>query len=67
MQSSTDAIVTLDGAGVVRGWNPAAERLLGYTRREARGRDLEFLAPETDGWAVREALLHRCVEGVRRQ
>ncbi|MBB1075812.1 PAS domain S-box protein [Rhodoferax sp. 4810] len=41
-----DAIITLDADGAIEYWNPAAERLLGYTQQEIRGRDLHrLLAP----------------------
>ena len=44
------AIVEADaGTGRVEGLNPDAERLLGYTEAEARGRQLEELFP---GWAT---------------
>ena len=32
------AITTIDMAGAIRGWNPAAERLLGWTEQEVIGR-----------------------------
>lgn len=40
LDSSLDAIVTMDAAGVVAGWNPAAETLFGWTGAEAAGRSL---------------------------
>jgi PAS domain S-box-containing protein len=45
VESSSDAIVgeTLDGTVVY--WNPAAERLFGYSAEEIEGRSIEFLAP----------------------
>ncbi|MCL4215560.1 MAG: DUF3365 domain-containing protein, partial [Candidatus Hydrogenedentes bacterium] len=45
--SAQDAILTMDPKGLVSFWNPAAERILGYTREEAMGRNLhEFMVPE---------------------
>ena len=43
--SSADAIIgeTLDG--IITDWNPAAERLYGYTAEEAIGQHLSILAP----------------------
>ena len=38
-----DAVVTTDMEGIVRTWNDAAERIYGYTAREAIGRNVEFL------------------------
>ena len=45
--SALDAILMIDPQGNVSFWNPAAERLLGYTKDEASGQDLHSLiAPE---------------------
>ena len=38
-----DAVVTTDMDGIVRTWNDAAERIYGYTAREAIGRKVDFL------------------------
>ena len=47
MDSALDAILMIDDQGRVSYWNPAAERILGYTRHEAMGRNLhELIAPE---------------------
>src|SRR6478735_6111295 len=43
--SAADAIISTDLAGVIRGWNPGAERLYGYTEDEALGRPLNLLEP----------------------
>jgi PAS domain S-box-containing protein len=44
--SAQDAIVMIDAAGRATLWNPAAERLFGYSAEEMLGRDVhEFLAP----------------------
>jgi PAS domain S-box-containing protein len=41
------AILMMDQRGAIRYWNPAAERILGYSAEEAIGRNLhELLAPE---------------------
>lgn len=46
VESSEDAIVgkTLDG--IINAWNPAAERLYGYTAAEVVGRPISTLMPE---------------------
>ncbi len=45
-QSARDAILMMDGDGRVSFWNPAAERILGYTADEAVGRNLhDLIAP----------------------
>lgn len=46
-QSSQDAIVMIDSRGRIILWNPAAEKLFGYTEIEAMGTKLnELIAPE---------------------
>ena len=45
--SSLDCIIVMDQEGIVREWNPAAERTFGWTREEAVGRILgELIVPE---------------------
>ena len=45
--SAQDAILMIDPQGAITFWNPAAEKLFGYTREEALGRNLHrLLAPE---------------------
>jgi PAS domain S-box-containing protein len=41
-----DAIVVCDAAGAITLWNPAAERLFGYTSSEAMGQTLDIIIPE---------------------
>ena len=43
-----DAIVTLDPDHQIVEWNPGAERMFGYTRAEAVGRDLDDLVNQPD-------------------
>ncbi|MCK9640392.1 MAG: PAS domain S-box protein [Prolixibacteraceae bacterium] len=45
--SAHDAIIMIDGEGLISYWNPAAERILGYSRYEAIGTNLhELIAPK---------------------
>jgi PAS domain S-box-containing protein len=41
-----DAIIAADRAGIIRFWNPGAERLFGYVRREALEQSLNLIIPE---------------------
>jgi PAS domain S-box-containing protein len=41
-----DAVLSKDLEGIVTTWNPAAERLYGYSAEEAVGRHVSFLIPD---------------------
>jgi len=41
-----DAIVIADPSGAITVWNPAAERLFGFTQAEALGNSLDLIIPE---------------------
>jgi PAS domain S-box-containing protein len=41
-----DAIVYADHEGVIRYWNPGAERVFGFTAAEAVGRSVDLIIPE---------------------
>jgi PAS domain S-box-containing protein len=54
-----EAFLAVDPDGVVVGWNPAAQALLGYTADEVCGRHLEeSVRPDYDGRPVGAALAH---------
>ena len=54
--SAWDAILMIDPKGQVSYWNPAAERILGYTKDEAMGQTLhDLIAPKQYHQAHREA------------
>jgi PAS domain S-box-containing protein len=46
VEAAGDAIIVADVAGRIVLWNPAAERLFGFTEAEAVGRSLDLLIPE---------------------
>ena len=45
VQSSDDAIVSKDLNGVIMSWNPAAERMFGYSESEAVGQSITLILP----------------------
>jgi PAS domain S-box-containing protein len=45
VESSNDAIITEALDGTITGWNPAAERLYGYTAEEAVGETIDLIVP----------------------
>ncbi|MBI3601712.1 MAG: PAS domain S-box protein [Candidatus Omnitrophica bacterium] len=46
VESSDDAIFGKDLEGVITSWNHGAERLYGYTAKEAVGKSMAFLVPQ---------------------
>jgi PAS domain S-box-containing protein len=54
-----DAVVAMDTEGLVTDWNPAAEKMLGYTRDEAVGAKLSALIVPEIHRAAHEAGLQR--------
>jgi PAS domain S-box-containing protein len=48
LEVSPTAIVTTDPDHKVTSWNPAAEKLFGYSREEAIGRDVDALVANTE-------------------
>jgi PAS domain S-box-containing protein len=42
----SDAIIAADRDGIIRFWNPGAERIFGYVQDDAIGRSLDLIIPE---------------------
>lgn len=48
IESAIDGIISIDAKGIVHSFNAAAERIFGYSREEAIGRNISFLMPWPD-------------------
>jgi len=46
LRTQSDAIIAADQDGIVRFWNPGAERVFGYAAAEAMDRPLDLIIPE---------------------
>jgi PAS domain S-box-containing protein len=64
VEYSNDAVVTKTLDGTITAWNPAAERMFGYTAEEAIGRNIETIVPEQRRPELRD-LLARVGRGAR--
>jgi PAS domain S-box-containing protein len=64
VQSSNDAIVTQALDGTITGWNPAAERLFGYSAEETVGKSIDLIMPHDRAAEVQE-ILRRVARGER--
>jgi PAS domain S-box-containing protein len=59
MASALDAVVGMDAAGMITGWNPRAEEMFGWPSTEVLGRPMhEVLVPERYRQAHRAGLKH---------
>ncbi len=64
VESSDDAIVSKSLDGTIQTWNPAAERLFGYTAGEAVGRHISMLIP-SDRLAEEDHIISQIRSGER--
>ena len=59
LDTALDCIITMDAAGIVREFNPAAERVFGYRREQAVGRELaQLIIPPALRERHRQGLAH---------
>jgi PAS domain S-box-containing protein len=62
VDSSDDAIVSKDLNGIIRSWNPGAERIFGYAESEVVGRSIRLIIPE-DRQAEEDEVLAKIARG----
>ncbi|MBI2832031.1 MAG: PAS domain S-box protein, partial [Chloroflexi bacterium] len=43
VQAAEDAVITKDFDGTITSWNPAAERMFGYSEKEALGKPISII------------------------
>jgi PAS domain S-box-containing protein len=58
LDTTTDALITFDSAGLIQAFNPAAERMFGYQTAEALGQSLTRLIPPSSREAPQESWRH---------
>jgi len=66
VETAEDAIVTIDEAGLVQSFNPAAERIFGYAAPEVIGRSIGLLMPEPMARMHDGAVARYAADGQRR-
>lgn len=64
VEGSDDAIISKDLTGVVRSWNPGAERVFGYRAEEMIGQSITVLLPP-DRLTEEQLILSRIQQGER--
>jgi PAS domain S-box-containing protein len=64
VRSTQDAVMSKNLDGILTSWNPAAERMYGYTAEEAIGRHISFLIPP-DHKNEERVILDRVLGGER--
>jgi len=65
LETALDAIISIDHQGLVQEWNPAAERIFGYTRAQAVGRPMdELIIPPSLREAYQDGVANYLMTGV---
>ena len=65
LDTALDAIISIDHAGLVQEWNPAAQKIFGYRREEVMGRPVdELIVPSSLRKIYHDGLAHYLMTGV---
>ena len=65
MLAAGDAIIAAAPDGSILLWNPAAERIFGYTEEEALGQSLDLIVPTVSAAATGKGTAGSCSPAVR--
>jgi len=63
LYNAPEAIVTLDAMNQVLEWNPGAEQIFGYTRREVVGKNIDDLIADPEAYKEATALTRKALSG----
>jgi PAS domain S-box-containing protein len=66
LDTATDALITMDSAGLVQSFNPRAEAMFGYPAAEVLGHNLTRLMPPSYRQAHEQGLRNYLATGVRK-
>ena len=62
-ESANEAIVSVDGSGMFVDWNPAFEKLFGYSESEISGQGLKLVIPQRYQQRHQEGMARRLADG----
>ncbi|MGH1350846.1 MAG: PAS domain S-box protein [Methyloligellaceae bacterium] len=48
LENTVDGLITVTSRGIIEGFNPASEKIFGYTAKEVTGRNIKILMPSPD-------------------
>ncbi|MCK6473905.1 MAG: PAS domain S-box protein [Planctomycetes bacterium] len=63
VDTALDAVITMDEYGTITGWNPHAESIFGWTRRQAIGKSFSEMIPPENPEAANKSGLRRFLSG----
>lgn len=63
VDTALDAVITMDEFGTITGWNPHAESIFGWTRRQAIGKSFSEMIPPESPESANKSGLRRFLSG----
>jgi PAS domain S-box-containing protein len=66
LATRSDAVIAADRDGIIRFWNPGAERIFGHAAGDAIGRSLDLIIPERLRQRHRDGFRHTMATGQSR-